>query len=251
MKLALVLAYDGGSFHGFARQGEPAVRTVQGVLEDTLAQVLQAPVATVGAGRTDAGVHAWGQVVSFEAPAGTDPDRLQRSVNALLGPEVVVREATEVGADFDARRSAHWRAYRYTVLNRPVPDPFRAATSWWVPQPLELASLRLACDPLVGERDFTSFCRRPPPGPGGEDRSLSRRVLEAAWVEEEPGVLRFDIRATSFCHQMVRSIVGTLVEVGHGRRRPGELTGILAARDRQAAGPVAPPAGLCLWAVGF
>lgn len=252
MKLALVVAYDGSGFHGFARQAD--VATVQGALEDALARVLRMEVdqlATVGAGRTDAGVHAWGQVVSFDAPEGTDPARLQRALNSLLGPTLVVREATEVGADFDARHSAHWRAYRYTVCNRDVPDPFRARTAWWVPRPLELAPLRLACDPLIGERDFASFCRRAPDRPDGTPASTTRRVLDARWVDEGHGILRFDIRANAFCHQMVRSIVGTLVDVGLGKRRPGDLTGILAARDRSAAGAVAPPEGLCLWEVGY
>jgi tRNA pseudouridine38-40 synthase len=249
VKLKLVVAYDGQGFHGFARS--PGVTTVQGALEDALARVLQAPVASVGAGRTDAGVHAWGQVVSLDAPDETDPERVQHALNAMLGPAVVVREACVAPADFDARRSAHWRSYRYTILNRPVADPFLAATAWWVPQPLDLAALRMGCDPLVGEHDFTSFCRRPDPLPDGALRSLVRRVLDARWFDLGEDVLRFDIQATSFCHQMVRSIVGTLVDVGSGKRRAGDLHAVLRAADRSAAGPVAPAHGLCLWEVGY
>lgn len=249
MKVKLVVAYDGRGFHGFARM--PDVVTVQGVLEDALARVLRAEVATVGAGRTDAGVHAWGQVISLDAPDDADPAPVQHALNAMLGPTIVVRSAERVPDDFDARHAAAWRSYRYTVVNRPVPDPFLAATAWWVPQALDLAALRLACDPLVGEHDFSSFCRRPDPLPGGGPRSLVRRVLDARWHDLDDGLLRFDIRATSFCHQMVRSIVGTLVDVGSGKRRAGDLHAVLRAADRAAAGQVAPAHGLCLWEVGY
>jgi tRNA pseudouridine38-40 synthase len=249
MRLAMVVAYDGTGFHGFARQD--GVETVQGALERALGRIVQADVATVGAGRTDAGVHAWGQVVTVEVPGGAPVERLQAGCNSLLAPAVVVRSVEVVADDFDARRSATWRAYRYTILNRPVPDPFLAATTWWVPQPLDLAALRLGCDPLIGEHDFAAFCRRPDPRPGGAPRSLVRRVLDARWLDLGDGLLRFEVRATSFCHQMVRSLVGTLVDVGSGRRTAGEVSGILRARDRQAAGPVAPPHGLCLWEVGY
>jgi tRNA pseudouridine38-40 synthase len=249
VKLRLTIAYDGRGFHGFARNAE--VLTVQGSLEAALSRVLQCDAEVVGAGRTDAGVHAWGQVVSLAAPDGADPDQVQHALNAMLGPEIVVREATLVSDDFDARHSAAWRLYRYTVLNRPVPDPFLAATSWWVPRPLDLPALRLACDPFIGEHDFSSFCRRPDPLPDGEPRSLVRRVLGAGWQDEGRDVLRFEIQATSFCHQMVRSIVGTMVDVGLGKRRAGDLRSVLRATDRAAAGTVAPPHGLCLWEVGY
>lgn len=249
MRLRATVAYDGSGFRGFARN--EGVATVQAVLEEALGRVVRVPVSLTCAGRTDAGVHAWGQVIGFDAPEGTDVLRLQRSVNELVGPVVVLREVSVAAAGFDARHDARWRSYRYTILNRPVPDPFRVATAWWVPQPLDLALLRLGCDPFIGEHDFSSFCRRPGPQVDGTPRSLVRRVLDARWVDEGQGVLRFDIRATSFCHQMVRSIVGTVVETGLGRRRPGELLGILAARDRGAAGRVAPPHGLCLWEVGY
>jgi tRNA pseudouridine38-40 synthase len=249
VKLCLLVAYDGSAFRGFARN--PGVDTVQGALEGALSRVVQADVLTVGAGRTDAGVHAWGQVVSCEVPAGTDLGRLHHALNALLSPTIVVRALDEADPDFDARHSALWRSYRYTIVNRPVADPFLARTAWWVPHELDLSSLRLAVDPLIGEHDFTSFCRRPEPFPDGAPRSLTREVVDATWHDLGDGVLRFDIRANAFCHQMVRSLVGTLVDVGLGRRRAGEVRGILAARDRQAAGQVAPPEGLCLWEVGY
>jgi tRNA pseudouridine38-40 synthase len=243
----LVVAYDGTEFSGFAPQpGQHAVRTVGGVLGEALAKVLRAEVPLTCAGRTDAGVHAWGQVVSFPAPGTVDVGKVQRAVSSLLGPEVVVRDATLLDGPFDARHDARWRHYRYTIVNRPAPDPFRDRFSWWVPEPLDLRALRLAADPFIGEHDFASFCRR-----GPEGTTTLRRVLVSEWADEGDGILHYDIRALAFCWQMVRSIVGTLVDVGAGRRRPGEMLAILRARDRAVAGPVAPPRGLCLYEVGY
>ena len=250
VRVRATVAYDGSGFAGFAAQ-PPGVRTVAGALASALSRVLgQAPITLTCAGRTDAGVHAWGQVVSFDAPAERfEPARVRRSVNKLLGPAIVVRdiEATD-DPGFDARFSAQARRYRYTVLCDAVPDPFLAATAWWVPQPLDVPLLRLACDPLLGEHDFSSFCRRP----DDPDAKLVRNVLDARWDVEDGGrVLRFWIEANAFCQQMVRSITGTIVDCGLGRRHPGEVNAILNARDRAAAGPVAPPQGLCLWAVRY
>jgi tRNA pseudouridine38-40 synthase len=239
----LVVAYDGTDFHGFAAQTDQ--RTVAGALGRALAKVLRTEVDLACAGRTDAGVHAWGQVVSFEAPPGIDVDRIAASLNGMLGPEVVVRASELVPAGFDARRSTRWRAYRYTIVNRPAPDPFLARYAWHVPAPLDLHALRLAADPFVGEHDFASFCRR---GPAGS--TTVRRVTESAWHDLGDGVVRYDIRASAFCWQMVRSIVGTVVDAGLGKRRPGDMLTVLRARDRAAAGTVAPPHGLCLWEAG-
>jgi tRNA pseudouridine38-40 synthase len=184
--------------------------------------------------------------VSFEAPPGIEVDRLSTAINAMLGPEVVVRDAELVAPGFDARHSATWRSYRYTIVHRPAPDPFLARYAWHVPGPLDVRALRLAADPFVGEHDFASFCRK-----GPEGSTTVRRVLESAWHDLGDGVLRYDIRATAFCWQMVRSIVGTIVDAGLGKRRPGEMLTILRAADRAHAGTVAPPHGLCLWDVGY
>ncbi|MGH9049594.1 MAG: tRNA pseudouridine(38-40) synthase TruA [Acidimicrobiia bacterium] len=243
----LLIAYDGTDFRGYATQ--PDVRTVEGVLAATLEKVLPRPAASLTcAGRTDAGVHAWGQVVSFDADtdAGIVPDRLRSSLNGMLAPEVVVRSVEMVEPGFDARRSAQWRTYTYAVVNRPVPDPFLARYAWWVPEPLDLPALRLGADPFVGEHDFAAFCRK---GPAGS--TTTRRVLASRWIAAENGVLRYEISATAFCWQMVRSIVGTLVDVGTGKIRPGDLLRIVRSRDRARAGRVAPPQGLCLWEVGY
>jgi len=199
------------------------------------------------AGRTDAGVHAWGQVVSVPvADDDVDVDKVALAVTRQLGPEVVVRDAALVDAPFDARRDAKWRTYRYTIVNRPAPDPFLARTAWWVPEPLDLSLLRLGADPFLGEHDFATFCRK-----RARPSTTTRRVLDSTWHDLGDGVLRFDITASAFCQQMVRAIVGTLVDVGVGKVRPGEILGMLRARDRNVAGRVGVPQGLCLWEVGY
>lgn len=243
-RLRLVVAYDGTGFRGFAAQ--PDVRTVEGVLARALEKVLRHEVDLTCAGRTDAGVHAWGQVVSLEADPGLDPWRLRAALNGALAPEVVVRSCELAASDFDARHSARSRTYRYTVVNRPEPDPFLARYAWWVAQPLDVNALRLAADPFIGEHDFASFCRR-----GPEGSTTVRKVFGSRWEDLGGGIHRYEIGATAFCWQMVRSMVGTLVDVGRGRLRPGDLRSIMTARDRGAAGQVAPPHGLCLWEVEY
>lgn len=245
VRVRMTVAYDGTGFHGFA--AHPGVKTIGGTLAAAMTKVLGYPVELTCAGRTDKGVHAWGQVVSFDAEEfGLDLEGLQKSLNRMLGPAIVVRDAAKVHSAFDARRSALARRYRYTVLNRPVPDPFLARTAWHVTVPLDMRAMTLACDPVIGEHDFSSFCRLPEP-----DVSLVRKVHDARWVDLGDGRLRFDIEAGAFCHQMVRSLVGTMVDIGRGRKKAGEMAGIIAAKDRHAAGQPAPPHGLCLWEVVY
>jgi tRNA pseudouridine38-40 synthase len=246
-RLKLVVAYDGTDFSGFAPQPhQPSVRTVGGAIADAIGKIVRHDVQLTCAGRTDAGVHAWGQVVSAPSEPGLDPLRLASAVTSMLGPEIVIRSAELVDANFDARHSAQWRRYRYTIINRPVPDPFRDRFSWWIPEPLDLRALRLAADPFVGEHDFASFCRK-----GPEGTSTTRNVISSKWYDEGDGVLVYEICANAFCWQMVRSVVGLQVDVGVGRRRPGDVLGVLRARDRGAVSNIAPPRGLCLWEVGY
>jgi tRNA pseudouridine38-40 synthase len=245
----MLVAYDGSGFHGFAAQ--PGQRTVAGVLTEAIERVCRCPVELTGAGRTDRGVHAWGQVVSLDLPASVDLAGLQRSLLKLCGPDVVVRDVAQVADDFDARFSAKSRTYRYTVLNRSVPDPFLAATAWHVSDPLDPELLALACDPFLGEHDFSAFCRRPKVAPGEPEPSLVRRVLRAGWTEVDDDLLRLEIQANAFCHQMVRSIVGTMVAAGRAQLKAGEIRGVLRSGDRAAAAPIAPPHGLCLWNVEY
>jgi tRNA pseudouridine38-40 synthase len=241
-QVKLVLAYDGTGFHGFAAQRD--VRTVEGELAAALERVLRHKVELSVAGRTDTGVHAWGQVVSFPADFGIEPDRVQFRLNGILAPEVVVRSASLAPHDFHARYSTRSRTYRYTIVNRPVADPFRARYAWWVDVPLDLRALRLASDPFVGAHDFAAFCRR---GPAGT--TTMRRVFRSEWSDLGDGLLRYEVTANAFCWQMVRALVGTIVDAGLGRRRPGEMLSILRGRDRAVTGTVAPAHGLTLWSV--
>jgi tRNA pseudouridine38-40 synthase len=249
-RVRMTVAYDGAPFHGFA--ANPGVPTVIGALSEAIATVVREPVDLTGAGRTDAGVHAWGQVVSGDVPEATDLADLQRRLNRLCAPAIAVREIAWARADFDARFSACWRHYRYDVWNAPFPNPLLAGRAWFVSQPLAVWAMQAGCDPLIGEHDFSSFCRRPRIADGGPEPSMVRRVLQARWQQlDDPAHLRFEVRANAFCHQMVRSIVGTLVDVGMGKASPGDVRGILVRCDREAAGQVAPPHGLVLWHVGY
>ena len=224
------------------------MRTVAGTLAGALERVLRLDDVTLTcAGRTDAGVHAWDQWVHADIPQTTELDEahLARRLVKLLGPEIVVRSVSRAPEGWDARHSALARTYRYDVLTAGAPDPFRAGFVWWLPGELDLRAMQLACDAFIGEHDFASFCRQKPDG------TLVRRILDAGWTQPEAGLLRFEVTANAFCQQMVRSIVGTLVEVGTGRRTAGDMLGIIKAGDRSVAAPVAPPDGLTLWRVTY
>lgn len=243
MNLRLDVSYDGGPFRGFARQ--PAVPTVQGELDVALARVCRRDVTTVGAGRTDAGVHALGQVVTVEdAPDDLDLVKVRDWLNDLVSPSIAVRSVTQASPDFSARFSALSRLYVYALLVGESPDPFLAGTCLYHPEPLDLGAMNEASGHLVGPHDFSSFGRVPEGG-------SPDRILYELRCWKTGDIVRVRARASSFVQQMVRSLVGTLVEVGEGRKSPEELPGILGARDRSAAGRVAPPHGLCLVSVEY
>jgi tRNA pseudouridine38-40 synthase len=251
VRVRLTVAYDGSPFHGVAEN--EGVATVGGALRKSLERILGHPVVLAVAGRTDRGVHAWGQIVTFDAdPARLDLDALPRALNSLCRPSIVVRGAEVVAPDFHARFSATARVYRYHIYNEPFPNPFVHTASWHVPQPLDLAAMRNASIPFVGTHDFASFCKREKPEQAdATEPSLVREVRRAEWSRAADGMLVFEIEASSFCRQMVRSIVGTLVDVGLGKHRAGDVPARLRARDRSAAGQVAPPEGLVLWEVRY
>jgi tRNA pseudouridine38-40 synthase len=239
----LVLAYDGTDFHGWAAQ--PGVRTIQGVLEDALGRLLGEPPRLSVAGRTDAGVHAEGQVASFVAPDDLDVARVRRMLNGVFAPEIVVLRATGAADGFDARHSATGREYRYRIETGELPSPFTARFVWHRPGRLALGPMRRAARLLTGEHDFASFCRVPEP-PASTVRRVRRLTVTMAGDR-----LEIRIAANAFLHQMVRSLVGTLVAVGEGRLEADSMLGILAARSRSEAGPVAPPHGLALVRVSY
>lgn len=238
----LDLSYDGSGFHGFARQ--PGLRTVQGEIEDALERVAGIRVATTCAGRTDRGVHARHQVVSFPVDSAPDPERLRRSLDGVLGPEVSVWASAIADDAFDARFSPVWRRYRYFIDPRPAADPLTRSWVWHLGKDVDLDSMSTAAAGFVGEHDFATFCRQRP------GSTTVRVVQEAGWSRQD-GRCVFDVRARSFCHQMVRSMVGFCVDVGLGRAKIPDTAAVMAARDRQAVGTVAPPHGLILWQVGF
>ncbi len=246
---ALRLAYDGRRFFGFARQD--GLRTVQGELETALATVLREEVRTVGAGRTDAGVHALGQVVSFATGMPIeDAARLARSCNALTGEDLVVLEARPVPDDFDARRSAVAREYRYRIVMGPMPPLFLRAYAWHVSDALEIAAMRAAAAHLIGEHDFRSFAVSASTAGQRTHRRIDLIDIEPSSHLGEH-CIEVRVVGNAFLHSMVRVIVGTLAEVGRGRRAPAWVGEVLAARDRAAAGPTAPAHGLTLWHVHY
>lgn len=238
------LGYDGTRFHGYARQAKS--RTVQGELERALTTALarREPPATSVAGRTDAGVHARGQVVSFATLEAVDITSLQKSLNTMLGPEIVIHRIAPAADDFDARLSARWRAYRYRILNSPRHDPFRAAVTYWYADPLDASLMNRGVAHLIGPHDYASLCR----ARGGQ--TTDREIYSAAWANDGDEVV-LDIAARAFCHQLVRSIVALSVDIGRGKIDPDAVPGILESRDRNASRGTAPPHGLVLWEVGY
>jgi len=233
----MTLSYDGSGFQGWARNA--GQRTVEGVLSDALARLLGDMPKLAVAGRTDAGVHARGQVASFPAADDVDLERLQISINGLLAPEIVAEDVRQAPEGFNARFSATAREYRYRIDIGPWPDPFEARFVWHRRDELALSPIREAARALLGEHDFASFCRRPQSG--GTVRRLER--LSIARVGDR---VEISARANAFLHQMVRTLVGTLVAVGEGRLAPGAVHEILVVRDRGRTPPMAPAYGLTL-----
>lgn len=238
----LDIAYDGTDFKGYARQ--EGLRTVQGEMETALGTLVGPGVETSVAGRTDAGVHARGQVVSFEHSDALDLDRLRRGLNGILGPEIAVWSAGMAAEDFNARFSAVWRRYLYRLDSGPAADPLTRGFVWHVGRALDLDAMSVATSSFLGEHDFSSFCR------SVEGKSNVRRLTELS-LRSESGLVEVWAQANAFCHQMVRSIVGYLYDVGRGFSDGTRTADVIAAHDRGAVATVAPPHGLTLYEVGY
>lgn len=216
---------------------------MQGVLEEALAKLLGAHVSVIGAGRTDSGVHATGQVISFRAVTGLGTDVIERGVNALLPADVAVYLVREAGDGFHARYSAASRTYNYMIWNDPRPRPLLRRTSWWISDPLDVAAMERAAGALVGRHDFSAFSMK---GSGTRERTVRR----ARWRAEDC-VVTFEIEAEGFLRGMVRGIVGTAVQVGRGKLDAAAFAAIVASADRDRGGPSAPAHGLCLAGVTY
>jgi len=237
VNIKLTVEYDGTNYHGW--QIQPTGETIQSVLERAVSTFLRKPTRVTGSGRTDAGVHALGQVVNFHSGKDFDPYRIQRALNALTPVDITIKEVEIVADSFDARRDGRARVYEYRILNRSTPSPFHLNRAWRLHEPLDLQAMREAIHCLLGEHDFSSFRA------AGCDAVHAVRRVFGSDLERRGDLIVYEVEATAFLRHMVRNIVGTLVEIGSARRPP-DLGALLAARDRTQAAATAPPHGLCL-----
>jgi tRNA pseudouridine38-40 synthase len=236
--IKLTLCYDGTEFHGW--QSQPGLRTVQQVLEDALEQLTGVRPSTTASGRTDAGVHALGQVVHFLTASRHEPETFVRALNALMPRDVRVLEARELPQAFHATLDARSKRYRYVIDNGRVASPFQLRYSWHVPTPLDVPAMNRAGQRLLGRHDFRSFETDWP------NRTSSVRTIHDLTVDRREELVRIEVEADGFLYNMVRSIAGTLMLVGRGKRPEEWVSDVLTAESRVAAGPTAPPQGLFL-----
>jgi len=250
MRFAACVEYDGTHYSGWQTQKHD-VRTVQEEVEAGLSKVADQPIAIVTAGRTDTGVHATHQIIHFDSDAERSEFAWCRGANRFMSHDVRLIWVQPISSEFHARFGALSRSYRFIIYNSPIKSALYRSHSTHEFRPLNVASMAKAGTTLLGEHDFTSFCKRVKVAEGEPEKVLVRRVIEAGWREGDDDVLEFWVQATAFCHQMVRSFTGTLVDVGMGKIDAGAIPDILAAQDRTAAGQVAPPHGLTFWEVRY
>lgn len=243
MRYRAILAYDGTAYRGF--QWQPQVPTIQGEVERALAQATQQSVRVVAAGRTDAGVHAIGQVIAFDVPWCRDPESLHRALNALLPADIAVQRLQTAWHHFHPRYDARSRTYRYSILRRPWLDPLRRRFAYHVPHPLDVSAMDSAARSLVGVHDFCAFGR-----PTREGGPTVRRVLTArCWAEGS--LVHFEIEANAFLRRMVRRLMGALLWVGGKRYSASDLEAVLHTGMEGQASPAVSPHGLCLRRVAY
>ncbi|MDJ0784514.1 MAG: tRNA pseudouridine(38-40) synthase TruA [Desulfosarcinaceae bacterium] len=240
----LMIEYDGGDFHGWQRQA--GQRSVQESIEVALTRMTRQKITLIGSGRTDAGVHARGQVANFACRTRLTADAVQRGLNSMLGGAIVIRRCETAAEGFHSRYDATCKTYRYTIRNHPLPRAIGRHYHWHVRAPLDLAPMQTASRYLLGRHDFSAF-----EGAGSPRQHSVRTLVRAEWRRSREHYLEFFIAADGFLRFMVRNIVGTLVEVGRGKRPPEDIPTLLAMRDRSKAGPTAPPQGLCLLEVAY
>ena len=243
MVLKLTLEYDGSNYSGW--QLQPRHDSIQGRIEAALERIFTAPVRVFGSGRTDAGVHARGQVASISIPRPFDPEELQRALNSILPADIVILDISVAPDGFDPRRAAHSRVYEYRVLNRKVASAFDYRYSWLVRDHLDLAAMNFAAQIFVGDHDFAAFRSL-----GTEVRTTIRRVISSEWTRDGDLFL-YRVEANSFLRHMVRAMVAAMIDVGRGKLAANKVATILAGLDRGAAPANAPPGGLYLVEVRY
>lgn len=236
--LRVTLAYDGTGYSGWQRQTN--AMTVQEVVEEALSKICKETITVVGSGRTDAGVHALGQAVSFRTSCRIPADRLAYALNSLLPPDIVAREGEEVSADFHARYSAKEKRYRYIIYNNPVPSPFYRLYAWHVPYTLDFSAMRQSAECFTGTHDFSAFRAA-----GGAQVNPVRSIRFSGW-RRSGDLLEYEVLGTGFLYHMVRNMVGTMAEIGKRKLPPDAVSAILAGKQRSMAGVTAPPQGLYL-----
>jgi len=244
MRFRATIAYDGTRHHGFQRQSPEREPTIQGEIERALRQITSQAITVLGAGRTDAGVHAGGQVIAFDSEWRHGTDDLQRALNATLPADIAVMDVADAAAGFHPRYDARSREYRYTLYNSIRRHPLHRLYALHVPDPLSVPALQAAAQRLIGEHDFAAF------GQPTTGESTVRTVYRAEARADAPWVT-IDLEANGFLYRMARSIVGTLIEVGRGRITIDRFEEILNSRDRSQAEATAPPHGLCLMRVNY
>ena len=242
--IKLTIEYDGSAYHGW--QIQRGVRTIQGVMREHIAQITQKKINLIGAGRTDAGVHALAQVANFKTESTLDLSSLQRGLNSLLPPDIVVRGLEEVAEEFHARFSARSKVYEYHILNQPYPSALLRNYAWFIHDELDIPSIKKCGKLLIGSHDFSSFRAS-----GDESRHSMREVIQLEIERREDNLIVVTIEANAFLREMVRSIVGTLVDVGRRKTSFAEFKDIFGAHDRRRAGMTAPAHGLFLVEVKY
>jgi tRNA pseudouridine38-40 synthase len=235
----LVIEYDGGAYCGW--QIQPNGPTIQAAIEDALQRMTGEHVRLIGSGRTDAGVHALGQTAHFSCDTNIDAQAFQKGLNSLLPADIIIRSCRRVDEHFHARFGAKSKTYRYHILNSPLPTAIGRQYHWWIRTPLDVRAMTEAAEYLVGKMDFKAF-----EATGSPRAHTIRHVMRADIRCADKTNIFFEIEAEGFLRYMVRNITGTLVEVGRGNMRPGEIESILASRNRRLAGMTAPAQGLCL-----
>ncbi len=243
MNVKLTVEYDGTDYHGW--QVQPNGKTIQEVLEHALSEILREKVRVIGSGRTDAGVHALGQVANFVCTRDVDLWKLQRGLNGLTSADIVVKKVESVSDSFDARRDAQKRVYEYRIWNHHLPSVFDRRFAYHVHYPLKLSAMEESIRVLEGEHDFSCFQA------SGCDAAHPTRRVHCNSIEARGNLLVYRIEANAYLRHMVRNIVGTLIEVGRGERRPTGIAELLRAKNRTQAGPTAPPQGLFLVEVEY